>query len=199
MARIPSPAAALVSIVLLAVTSSAAGQVSPTKVWTAIAHTGAVDAADRDIYLTNSTGSVSIRAGSLGTVLLRFSVTGIPYVPRGPFDPEDDGPDQRIKLTARLRDTGADARVVVRVRRLNLDSGAINTLATIDSDASFSGGTPNYFNEVAFLNVPQDFQFDYWHFAYYVEAELTKTAATGNPGLMSVQICNPAGACQEGI
>jgi hypothetical protein len=185
---------------LLTLTASLAAQGQATGVWTAVAHTAAVDSADRDVYQTNSTGSVAIRSGvSTGNVLLRFSVTGIPAVLRDPYDPEDDGPDQRIQLAARLRDTGAGARVVVRLRRLELESGAINTLATIDSDTAWSTGTPEYFLEFAYLNVPSDFQFDYWHYAYWVEAELSKTTAAANPGLMSVQICNPAGACQHGI
>ena len=36
---------------------------------------------------------------------------------------------------------------------------------------------------------------DYAFFAYYVEAQLRKTNATANPGLMSVQICPSQDAC----
>jgi hypothetical protein len=177
----------------------AAQQTVATGVWTAVANTGEVDSSNQNIYQTNSTGSVAFRSSATGKITLRYNVSGIPTVFRQPFDPDDDGPDQRIQLMARIRDTGAGARVIVRLRALNLDTGALSTLARIDSDESFSGGSTDYINEFAYLQVPSTFQFDFWHFGYYVEVEMTKATTAANPGVMAVQICNPAGACQEGI
>lgn len=175
-------------------------QTVPTGVWTAVGNSGEVDSAHQSLYQTNGTGSVRIKSAATGKIVLRYNVSGIPRVFRKAYDPADDGPDPRIQLMARLRDTGAGARVVVRLRALNLVTGALGTLATIDSDTFYAAvGQPEYVSEYALLNVDADFQFDYWHYAYYVEAELWKTSSTANPGLMAVQVCNPAGACQEGI
>jgi len=52
---------------------------------------------------------------------------------RKPFDPDSDGPDQRITLRARLRDTGGGRG---RLRQLNVNIGALRTLATYDSDST---------------------------------------------------------------
>ncbi len=192
------------AVSLVAVAGPAAAQTpaqtAATGVWTAVGNSGEVDSAHQSLYQTNGTGSVQIKSGSTGKIVLRYNASGIPRVFRKAYDPADDGPDPRIQLMARLRDTGAGARVVVRLRALNLDTGALSTLAAIDSDTMYASvGQPEYVNEYALLNVDSDFQFDYWHFAYYVEAELWKTSSTANPGLMGVRICNPAGACQEGI
>ena len=186
---------------LLLLTASAAAQsAGPAQVWSVVANSGDVDSRQQSLYQTTRSGSVQIKSGSTGSIVLRYAVTGIPAVFRRPHDPEDDGPDQRIQLMARLRDTGFGARVLVRLRALDLDSGTLTTLATIDSDVSYySAGQPEYRNEFAYLNVDEHFQFDYWRYAYYVEAELSKSSSTANPGLMAVQICNPAGVCQEGI
>lgn len=199
-------ASATLAVSLLAAAGSAAAQTpaqtAATGVWTAVGNSGEVDSAHQGLYQTNGTGSVQMRSGSTGRIILRYNASGIPRVFREPYEPGpgDEGPDPRIQLMARLRDTGAGARVVVRLRALNLGTGALSTLATIDSDTHYASvGQPEYLNEYSLLNVDSDFQFDYWHYAYYVEAELWKTSSTANPGLMAVRICNPAGACQEGI
>lgn len=186
--------------VMVALAASAAAQTIATGVWSAAGNTGEVDSNHQAFYQTNGTGSVQVKSNATGTVFIRYNVSGIPRVFRDPHDPDDDGPDQRIQLMARLRDTGPGARVVVRLRELNLDTGALRTLALVDSDTRYATvGQPEYMSEYAYLSVDEDFQFDYWHHAYYIEAQLTKTTTSANPGLMAVQVCNPAGACQEGI
>jgi hypothetical protein len=196
--RVPGRFTTTLAGFVVALTASAAAQTFATGVWSAAGNSGAVDSTQQSVYQTNGTGSVQVKSNATGTIVLRYNVSGMPRVFRQPYDPEDDGPDQRIQLMARLRDTGAGARVVVRLRELNLATGSLRTLALINSDNSFSSGT-EYFNEIVYLSVDEEFQFDYWRFAYYIEAELSKTTATANPGLMAVQVCNPAGACQEGI
>jgi hypothetical protein len=180
--------------------TAAAQQTFEQQTWSAAAVTGTVDEAGLSMFQANSTGSVSIKSSvASGTLEIRYNLSHMPIVIRKPFDPQDDGPDQRIFLRARLRDTGAGSRVIVRLQQLNLDTSELQTLATFDSDDPANPAFPStsYGLYTTRLNVPSTFQFDFSRFAYYVEAQLIKTSSSANPGLMAVQICTPGGACEE--
>lgn len=180
--------------------ASSAAQSFMPYAWSAAGNTGIVDEAGALLYEFNGTGSVAIKTSvASGNLEIRYPVPLMQFAFRPPFDPNSDGPDPRITLRARLRDTGAGARVVVRLRELNLNTGALRTLATYDSDSTTNPSLPStsYFLYTTYLNVPHTFEFDYVNHAYYVEAQLTKSSSSANPGLMAVQICNPAAACEE--
>jgi hypothetical protein len=159
-------------------------------VWTAAGVTGIVDDASTGIYVFNNTGSVSIK-GSVpsGTLEIRFPVQTLPVnsSPQGAC----------VQMRARLRDTGAGARVLVRLMRLDVTTGSLRSLGEIDTDTQpqFEGNQYNLYQTC--LNVPNAFPFDVASFAYYVQAQLIKSTATANPGLMAVQICNTDEACQS--
>ena len=111
---------------------------------------------------------------------------------------EGDCPELRVNL----RDTGAGARVVVRLVALSIFPGSgtgVTTLGTIDSNAAAISGDPTQYRayKTCLNRLPPNSEFliDRAFFAYYVEAQLTKTTSTGNPGLMSVQICPSQDAC----
>ena len=68
-----------------------------------------------------------------------------------------------------------------------------------DSDSTTNPSLPptSYYLYTTYLNVRHTFEFDYVNHADYVEGQLTKSGSSANPGLMAVQICNPAGASEE--
>jgi hypothetical protein len=150
-------------------------------IWTTSGFSGIVDEADTHLHLFNSTGSVSIRTSiSGGTLHLRYPVNAL-----GPM-----GLNECMMLRARLRDTGAGARVLVRLIALDITTGQRSLLGQIDSDAVRPPADPtDYALYRTCLNYDKILPFDFVFFTYYVEAELTKTTANANPGLMAVQIC----------
>jgi hypothetical protein len=167
----------------------------PASIWTQLANTGEVDEADLSVFQFHDTGSVAIKSGVSNTTLdIRYSISA-----NGNYGfegtPPSEGPDPCIRLKASLRDTGAGARVIVRLKQMDIGSGAMKTLAMIDSDRDGLVST-DYILYQACANVPIDFPFDFRFFTYFVEAQLIKTAAGANPGLKVVQVCG-ALACEE--
>jgi hypothetical protein len=174
--------------------ATAAAQ-QPASIWTQLANTGEVDEADASIYQFHDTGAVAIKSGVTNATLdIRYSISANGnYGFQG--DPPEEGPTPCVQLKASLRDTGPGARVVVRLKQMDIGSGTITTLAEIDSNRENLPST-NYILYQQCANVPVDFPFDFRFFTYFVEAQLTKTSASGNPGLKVVQVCG-ALACEE--
>jgi hypothetical protein len=166
------------------------------QIWSAAGVTGTVDEADLHMHRFNSTGSVSIDpAVASGTLDIRFPVYDVPnlLIPQ-----QGDCPEIR----ANLRDTGAGARVIVRLMALSIFPGsgtALTPLAEIDTNALSAAGAADEYRSyrTCISRTPpgSEFLFDKAFFNYYVEAQLIKTASTANPGLMSVQICPSQDAC----
>jgi hypothetical protein len=185
--RLPSFISA---VLVLACAPAAFAQGFFPSVWTAAGVTGIVDEADTTIHVFNNTGSVSIKSTvASGTLDIRFPVQTLPVnaSPEGAC----------VQMRARLRDTGDGARVLVRLMRLDITTGSLRSVGEIDTDTQplLNG---NYYSVYqTCLRVPNAFPFDVASFAYYVDAQLIKTAATANPGLMAVQICNTDEACQS--
>jgi len=166
-------------------------------IWSAAGNTGTVDEAGLSIHQFNSTGSVSIKSTvATGTLDIRYPVQTVPdlLIPQS-----GDCPEMRVNL----RDTGSGARVIVRLMALSIFPGSgtgLTSLAAIDSNTTPppSGAADQYRSYRACITgLPpgSEFLFDKAFFTYYVEAQLTKSAAAANPGLMSVQICPSQDAC----
>lgn len=185
-------------ISVAALTAVASAQA--VNVWTQVANTGIVDSADTAVYQSHNTGSVSIKSEvAAATIDIRYSIAAngsYGYQGRAIDDPENwEGPTPCVRLQASLRDTGPGARVVVRLRRLDLSSGALRTLGLIDSDAHNIASTSyTLFSEC--MDIPVDYPFDFRFFGYFIEAQLIKTSPGANPGLRMVQLCG-ALACEE--
>jgi hypothetical protein len=166
------------------------------QIWSAAGVTAIVDEEDLNIHRFNSTGSVSIKPTvTSGTLDLRFPVHDLEdlLIPQ-----QGDCPEIR----ANLRDTGAGARVIVRLMALSIFPGSgtqVTTLAQIDTNTSPAAGGPTDYRSfrTCIDNTPpgSEFLIDKAFFSYYVEAQLIKTTATANPGLMSVQICPSQDRC----
>jgi hypothetical protein len=150
-------------------------------IWTASAFTGIVDEADTHMHLFNNTGSVSIRTSiANGALDIRYPVNAL-----GPL-----GLSECVMMRARLRDTGPGARVLVRLVSLDITTGQRRLLGQIDSDTVQPPADPtDYALYRTCLNVDSSLPFDFVFFTYYVEAQLIKTTAAANPGLMALQIC----------
>jgi hypothetical protein len=165
-------------------------------IWSAAGVTGVVDEAGLNIYKFNSTGSVSIKSSvASGTLEIRYPVQTLQdlLIPQ-----QGDCPEMRVNL----RDTGTGARVIVRFMALSLFPGSgtqLTSLAEIDSDKMSLPGDPNEYRSyrTCINNLPpgSEFLVDKAFFTYYVDAQLSKTTAAANPGLMSLQICPSQDAC----
>jgi hypothetical protein len=173
----PRLTAFISAVVLLA----CAPAVSAQAIWTASGVTGIVDEADTHLHSFNSTGSVSIKSSiSGGTLDIRFPINAL-----GPL-----GLSECVMMRARLRDTGAGARVLVSLIALDITTGKRSVLGQIDSNNVTPPGDPTQYELYrTCLNVDSSLPFDFVFFTYYVEAQLIKTTATANPGLMALQIC----------
>jgi hypothetical protein len=183
-------------LAMLIIFAAASVAAADSGIWSAAGVTGIVDEAGLSIYKFNSTGSVSIKSSvNSGALEIRYPVQTVPdlLIPQ-----QGDCPELRVNL----RDTGAGARVLVRLMALSIFPGSgtqVTSLAEIDSDAtSAPGGATEYRSYrtcISRLPPGSEYLFDKAFFSYYVEAQLTKSTATANPGLMSLQICPSQDRC----
>lgn len=167
----------LVSVpILVLLATVVAGHATPAgaqlRMWTSVGSAGTVDEADAALASFN--GAVaSVKSTKTGTLNIRYNVVAVDGLFGG------DG----IYLLMRFRDTGAGARVVARLKRVNLATGVTTTLLTADSDAV--AGNPDFqVGEVSNCSGGPDFFAN----AYFVDVEITKTSETANPGLGALQV-----------
>jgi hypothetical protein len=188
----------IISAALVLMWKPAVAQFTVADIWSAPGVTGIVDEADQGIHQFNTAGSVSIKSSVRSATLdIRFPVQTMP---------SHDAPQGSCtEMRAVLRDTGAGTRVVVRLIRLGITAGLEGkktSVGGIDSDTSRRWSRLDqpleYGQYRACLNVPAARPFEFDLYTYYVEAQLVKTAAGGNPGpgLMAVQICHTDGQCE---
>jgi hypothetical protein len=163
------------------------------RIWSAPGLTGTVDEEDTSIYRFNDTGSVSIKGSvASGTLNIRYPVQTAPdlLIPQ-----QGDCPEMRVLL----RDTGAGARVIVRLMQLGSGLGqGLTSLGRIDSDALPLPTDPTQYRSARVCLNPSrgsEFLFDYAFFTYYVDVQLIKSTGSANPGLMTLQICPSQDAC----
>ena len=174
-------------LVMAALFCSCASQASAQ--WSAIGATAVVDEASVGKVVMNDTGSIAMAPRVVGTVQVRWQIS--------PFTVADSTRD--LCLRVRVRDLGATDRVVVRVREMTVFNGTVNTLATWDSNtaADFAGtpfemeGNVNYRMGVVcpLRRGGQELREPEWFpRSYFVDATMTRTDATGNPGVMAIRI-----------
>jgi hypothetical protein len=146
--------------------------------WTTAGSTGTVDEADLNLVtLTDNTAAIS-SAVTNATGDIRYNVVAVD----GVF-----GGDRHAKsLAVRFADNGENARVLVHLRRVHIDSGVLTTLTTLDSD--------NYPASIVAQTQSQVFncgdpEFDFENHIYYIEAQLIKTGSGGTPLIRSIHNC----------
>jgi hypothetical protein len=94
-------------------------------------------------------------------------------------------------MKARFRDNGANNRIIFRVKRVDLNTGATQTLMTMDSD-NYAGSASFQTREVGCGN---SFTFDFSNHAYYVEATMSRTNLPVTPGIASIQLGRSSSPC----
>jgi hypothetical protein len=174
------------TVIVLAWASAASAQPQ----WAVAGFTGSVDESDASLHVFGSNGAVAVKSSvARGTLNIRYPVEMKFFQ----FNPPDS---DCTELRANLRDTGAGARVIVRLMRLGIGGeapiGELTLLAEIDSDRLPSSASNEYLTHRACFNQDPGFLTDW---TYFVDAQLIKTAATASPGLMSIQICSSQDSC----
>jgi hypothetical protein len=131
---------------------------------------GIVDEADRDEFEFVG-GRVRIRPGlDTASVVIRYDIQdGL----NGHITPD------YVAIIPRYRDNGPDARVIIRLKTYDVDTGDTSTLLTFDSN-DFDQEQGYRLDNVNMANPP-------WQYlngnAYWFEVTLQRTAAGGKPEL----------------
>ncbi len=147
-----------------------------THCWTTVGSAGTVDEADMgNVALSAVTTAVKNSVANT-TVDIRYNVVAV----EGIF-----GGEQKM-LTVRFADNGAAAQVIVRLRQLNISNGVQTTLAELNSNDFPQSPVAQAQSMVFNCQKPE---FDFVKNVYYIEVELIKTGAGGNPLIRAIQIC----------
>jgi hypothetical protein len=94
-------------------------------------------------------------------------------------------------MKARFRDNGANNRIIFRLKRMDLNSGAVQTLMTLDSD-TYSGSSGFQTREIGCGN---SVTFDFSNHAYFVEATMSRTSLPITPGIAGIQLGRSSSPC----
>ncbi|AZZ89850.1 hypothetical protein EUZ85_03645 [Hahella sp. KA22] len=145
--------------------------------WTAVGSTGVVDEADAaEVNFSSGVAQISGAAPASSSVTLRYNVTAI-------ADLDNGGVNKR--LSARFRDNGSDARVVLSLRQYNYNSGLTTTLLTLDSNTRPANAA---YQTHSVSDGCWTTSFDFSQNAYFIEAVLTRTSTAGSPGLAILRV-----------
>ncbi|HOI94204.1 MAG TPA: hypothetical protein PK250_05800 [Syntrophobacter fumaroxidans] len=160
---------AVLALILL----SPAAAFCDDQVWTTVASAGTVD--ERDLGRVSFNGPLAtVKSAAPSSVVIRYNVVALD-------DLSDD--DDCLRMSVRFRDNGAASRVVVRLKRFSLSSGTTSTLLTMDSDR-YNSNVGFQTRTVGRCASTLDFEAN----AYFIEAELTRSAAAGTPALAAIKI-----------
>ena len=163
--------------------------------WSTAGNTAITDETSDGVVLRNNSGAIALASGFVGTAQLRWPM---PHVP-GLDDTRSTSGSYHLCLWVRVRDTGSTDRVVIRLQELTDGDGTLRTLATFDSSTSvdFAGtpfeieGNTNYRSGVVCplrRGSTELFGLDWRFRTYFVDALMSRTASTGNPGIMAVKV-----------
>ena len=156
------------------VLATAATEAAP---WTSVGASGLIDNNDLSLYVTdNTTGLLTFAGGSrIGALNLKYNVVNV---------------DAFLvnSLQVRFRDNGDAARVVLQLRRYNINTGVTSApLATFDSNTY----SPSSAFQTRFVCFSHGFDFN--NYAYFINASITKTtpaagAPTGAPAIGAMKL-----------
>jgi hypothetical protein len=139
-----------------------------------IGSTGAVDEADKNIFLFSS-AIASIKAGAALPAALDVRYN----IPRAEFAA------QGLGLDVRYRDNGAGGRVVVSVFQLNLDTGVISNVFSLDSN-QFAQSLFFQKRRISSCGPILDLAGILW-----LEVTITKTSESGIPAFAGAVVSQP--------
>ena len=141
--------------------------------WHAVGSTGTIDESDLNEYRAAS-GRLMFKGGKQGRIISRYDVDIFNY-PLFNIT--------QANLFVRYRDNGPDARVIVKLKSYNIDTGATDTLLVFDSDDWPQMDSYQKSPNIGAHN--PDFQHD-WDTAYWLEATLYRSSESGRPELGSL-------------
>ena len=162
----------LTGVSLLAILMTVVGSWSTAwaQTWVTAGSTGTVDTADTNTIVFNQDRAELKASATLpakGTIRYNIVNTGLGSTPN--------------TMDVRFRDNGPGARVVVRMNQINISTGVVSRWVVFDSNvwAPSSG----YQVQIPTCGLSFDFS-GTWE--YFLEATLSKTDATGAPGLAEI-------------
>ena len=157
--------------------------------WTTVGATGVPDDGDVELIRFGANGAAAVHDGLAypTEAVLRYNV--LPML--GLYaSPENEGPVPRC-LTVGFRDNGPDARVIVTVKRVasGIEDGTV--VARFDSDVTRTGTprppTGGFEEDFVCPMGPGTFA-GMNQRSFFVEAQLIRLSAAGNPGLQTITI-----------
>lgn len=150
------------------------------ELWITAASAGTVDEADASIVnLSGPIANIRTVAPAPAALDIRYNVV--------PVDGLYFGGASHV-MTARFKDNGSAAQVIVQLKRYNLNTGAVSTLLTLDSNTFPANSL--YQTQDTSTSCPPGWAFDFLTYAYFIEVTITKSAAGGDPGLSAIQLGN---------
>ncbi|OZG74733.1 hypothetical protein BTA51_07100 [Hahella sp. CCB-MM4] len=167
----------LISIAGAAIMTGVAGTALAASPWTSVGSAGVVDEADlSEFFMSSGYTGILPAAPANSSITLRYNVTAT-------GDLENGGVNKR--LSARFRDNGPGARVRLYLREYNYLSGTTTTLLSLDSDtvAPSAGFQTLTVSDGCFST-----SFNFTRNAYYIEAILSRTTASGTPNLAILRV-----------
>lgn len=170
----------LLAVALAALAIAAPARAQASKSWTTVGAAGNVDDGDTAIFdgLVSAMG-VKSTAPLPATVDVKYNVTAVDGL-------LTSAPSRALRVG--LLDDGSGSRVVVRLKRASVSSGAVTTIATLDSDAWSSSPYMQVREHVTCYGEPTYLAFDFSLYAYFFEVQITKSTSTANPRLYSIQL-----------
>lgn len=140
--------------------------------WTSVGSVGALEDADvGEVDFSDGLAAISNAANDVTLSTLRYNIPALAGL-KG---------SKSMLWNVRFRDTGADARVRLFLRKYRFD-GSTQGIDTFDSDAYL--GNISYQQQQRCVTVNWDFDDG----AYYIVAQLTRSAAGGGAGLGILQL-----------
>lgn len=182
---------------LTAVLTCAAAIATVHADWASIAATGVIDEGDRDKVVFNNDGSVSIRPTISSTsAKLRFPIVKTPSLLIPIPKPDELG---SLVFVMRARDNGPAARVVATLKRVTFGyfggPPSADVAATIDSELHPQGDewvtVTGTLQSCCWIRNAQTGGAEALNFldsVYFVEVQLIKNNAEGNPGVLGVAV-----------
>ncbi|MFN0118883.1 MAG: hypothetical protein ACKV2V_00110 [Blastocatellia bacterium] len=161
-------------------------QAQSERAWTTVGSAGVVEEGHVDLVNLSGGGVAQLQAGAPAntSALIRYNVTATSGLFGALGTP--------IKMNVRYQDNNSNARVIVRLREYNFIAGtAPATIIEFDSnDYAAAAGL-----QTKGKNAACGFAFDFANKAYYLEVELSRTAANGFPQAAVVQLSAMPGSC----
>lgn len=155
----------------------------PGMLWTSVGSAGTVD--EQDLGIVALDGAVAWHAGTAGqTVHVRYNVVAV-----------DGVAGQGILLSGSFLDTGAASQVVLTLKRYNFETGFTEAVPVLGAREGLQLDSNKFAARAGFQKQwvsTCDSDFDFRHYAYFVDVVLSKTATSpptvGGAALGGLQI-----------